>query len=59
MITNMIDGLMYQLYSASLSLLDLIVICMVVYAGSWWFLAIVPWSIYSAFQKTKYEHSEA
>ena len=59
MITNIIDGLMYQLYSASLSVLDVIVICMVVYAGSWWLLSIVPWSIYSAFQKTKYERSEA
>lgn len=59
MFKTIMDELMYQLYSASISLMDTFVIVTIVFLGGWWFLAVLPWFIYSAWQKVKYERSEA
>lgn len=56
---NFIDELMYQLYSSSLSLMDIIAIFAISglaneFHWSVWFL-LIPWIFYSAYQKIKYD----
>ena len=55
-----LDELMFQLYSSSLSIMDVCVITAIaglanMYHWSIWFL-VIPWIFYSANQKLKYDH---
>ena len=56
---NFIDEILYQLYSSSLSIMDVIAISAIsgfagMYHWSVWFL-LIPWIGYSAYQKVKYD----
>lgn len=58
MISRFIDSIMYQLYSATVSLMDLFVATAISILGGWWYLALLPWFMYSSWQKVKYEKYE-
>ena len=57
-----LDELMFQLYSSSLSIMDVVIISLLSGLASeihWsiWFL-ILPWLLYSTHQKLKYDEKE-
>jgi hypothetical protein len=53
-----LDEVMFQLYTASISLMDIAVITIISTASSmyssWFWIALLPWIVFSAAQKVKH-----